>query len=127
MNSYEGLSITERFRLSRIARKAYKTVYGVIPEGYDVDHIDHNPLNNEIENLRLLTRSENLRNRRKFTMKESEVKSKYKGVYWCKKRKKWIAQLRYKSKTFYIGQFLCEISASEAFKDFVDIFDYGKQ
>jgi hypothetical protein len=36
-----------------------------IPEGYFIDHIDHNTQNNRIENLRLLTNADNLRHRRK--------------------------------------------------------------
>lgn len=34
---------------------------GEIPDGYDVDHIDNNQLNNDITNLQLLTHKENLR------------------------------------------------------------------
>lgn len=36
---------------------------GEIPAGYDIDHIDNNSLNNDISNLRLLTRKENLAKR----------------------------------------------------------------
>ena len=36
---------------------------GQIPEGYDVDHINNNPLDNSLENLQLLTRQENIRKR----------------------------------------------------------------
>ena len=38
---------------------------GSIPAGYDVDHIDNDSLNNDISNLQLLTRKENLAKRGK--------------------------------------------------------------
>lgn len=35
---------------------------GEIPDGYDIDHIDTNKLNNRIDNLRIVTRKENMGN-----------------------------------------------------------------
>lgn len=46
-------------------RAMWAWFYGEAPEGYIVDHIDNNYLNNTIENLQLLTPAENVRKGRK--------------------------------------------------------------
>ena len=48
-------------RLFGLHNVIYAWYKGELPLGYDVDHIDNNPLNNNIDNLQLLTRKENLR------------------------------------------------------------------
>ena len=45
-------------------RWIWTQVNGDIPNGYDVDHIDFNPSNNNIDNLQLVTRQQH-RDRRK--------------------------------------------------------------
>lgn len=47
-----------------------------IPESYVVDHIDNNPLNNQHLNLRIVSPSENSRNKKK----KENCTSKYIGV-----------------------------------------------
>ena len=37
---------------------------GEVPLGYDIDHVDNNPFNNNIDNLELVTHEENLKRRR---------------------------------------------------------------
>lgn len=64
--SIKGKSV----RLHRIIMKVLSK------PGAQIDHIDHNPLNNRRANLRICTASENRRNSRKF-----KGSSKYKGVY----------------------------------------------
>lgn len=60
--------------------------HGYLPE--QVDHIDHNGLNNKIENLRPSNNKDNARN---LPMQKSN-KSGYIGVNWHKSAKKWQAR-----------------------------------
>lgn len=57
------------------SRLVYAYFIGDIPENYDIDHIDNNPYNNKLNNLRLLTREENLRKR--FLDNEDNCKNQW--------------------------------------------------
>ena len=67
----------------------------------DIDHIDGNPLNNKIENLRTASHSENMRNAKM----RSDNKSGVKGVSWCKTKRKWKVQLWFGSRQQYLGRY----------------------
>lgn len=69
--------------------------------GQLVDHRDGNGLNNTRNNLRVATRKQNGANRRLGTNNQSG----YKGVYWLRKRGKWVAQINVDSKSYYLGVF----------------------
>lgn len=67
MNGYYWTSIAfkDKTKMScRINRLVYSNLIGEIPKGYQVDHIDRNRKNNYPNNLRLVTPSENNKNRR---------------------------------------------------------------
>lgn len=50
---------------------------GEIPEGYEVDHIDNDPSNNNLSNLQLLTHEENLKKKHRTNlMKEKMINRK---------------------------------------------------
>jgi HNH endonuclease/AP2 domain len=78
-----------------------------------VDHIDGNKLNNNIENLRETTATQNAQNRKIHKNNTSGVK----GVYF-NKYKKWVAQLKIDNKVTYLGSFddikLAENAVKEA-------------
>ena len=73
--------------------------YGHLPKF--IDHIDGNRSNNQIENLREATKSENGYNSKKSKANTSGVKN----VCWAKKQKKWQVQLQVKGKKKCFGQY----------------------
>jgi len=66
-----------------------------------IDHIDGDPTNNRIENLRLVTNAENGRNAKKSSRNKSGVT----GVYWYKASRKWHSQIRVDNKQIHLGYF----------------------
>ena len=72
------------------------------PKGYDVDHFNHNILDNRKSNFKIVTHQQNLFNTRS------------KGIYWDKSRKKWVAQIHYNYKRIYLGGYNTEEEAKEA-------------
>jgi len=81
------------------------------PDHLVVDHIDHNGLKNRKSNLRLATFMQNCQNQRRHSHKTS----KYKGVHWRKRGKKWAAAIRCNNKTHHLGYFKDEIEAARAY------------
>ena len=87
------------------------------PKGLEVDHINHNGLDNRRENLRIVTRSQNFMNREKF-VKSSSV---FKGVSLYKTNPKWVTNNKWrvciqKDKKFIsIGYFNTEVQAAMAY------------
>jgi hypothetical protein len=76
-----------------------------------VDHINHNPLDNRRQNLRLCTRQQNNFN----TIKRHSCISEYKGVTWCKTTNRWRAQISLNKKSINLGRFDNEIEAAKAY------------
>ena len=77
-----------------------------------VDHIDNNPLNNDLENLRWINKSGNSRN----IIKKKDCSSEYRGVSWHKIKKKWSASIRIDGKLKHLGYFTNEEEASEVYQ-----------
>jgi hypothetical protein len=91
---------------------AWWFVHGVIPHGLFVDHIDGDATNNAISNLRLVTHSENHRNRRIQSNNSSGVP----GVQM--RRGKWCARIKINGKEKYLGSFASKEQAIDARKKF---------
>ena len=83
---------------------------GAWPTG-EIDHIDGQKDNNVFSNLRIATRTENLRN----TRSRSTSTSQYLGVCWDTRNRKWLAQIVVCKKTKSLGRFRSEIDAAKAY------------
>jgi hypothetical protein len=78
------------------------------PKGFQVDHKNHNTLDNRKENLRKCTHQENCFNRRK----QSNCTTEFIGVSFCKDRQKYLAAVEYNGKTIRLGYYTNPIDAA---------------
>ncbi len=93
-------------------RLIWAMVYGAHPEGL-VDHINQNPKDNRLSNLRIATRSENAMNSKVRRTNRSGVK----GVHKMKGCERWVAQVAVKGGgPAYLGSFRTLEDAAEAVK-----------
>jgi hypothetical protein len=85
------------------------------PANMQIDHVNHDTLDNRRCNLRVCTNSENLMNRGKTKSNTSG----FKGVNREKrlKRKKYRARITANKKTFYLGNFDDPAQAGEAYQE----------
>jgi hypothetical protein len=79
-----------------------------------VDHIDGDGLNNQRSNLRICSRAENGRNRRKQRTRAATA-SRFKGVSWDITNKKWRARIVVGGKQRSLGNFKSEVDAAKAY------------
>lgn len=92
-------------------RLAWLITYGEFP-CVELDHINRIKSDNRICNLRLATKSENMKNK---GMRKDNT-SGFKGVCWNKKYKKWAATIKKDGKQFNIGLFNSREGAHEAYQ-----------
>lgn len=98
----------------RHMERMHRVILGDACNGFEVDHINCNRLDNRRCNLRIATRAENARNRRKINRPTS---SKYLGVRLAKGRKRYTARIHINGKELYLGQFDRETDAAKAYND----------
>lgn len=77
--------------------------------GILIDHVDRNGLNCQKNNLRHCSKSQNNANRR------SAGTSKYLGVSWKKRQKKWESNIRINGTPKHLGCFNEEVDAAKAY------------
>ena len=86
-----------------------------------VDHINHDGLDNRKSNLRVCTRSQNSMNR----LSTKNHTSSFKGVSWNNNDRRWRSQISHKKKKIYLGNYKTEIEAAIKYDEMAKIL-FGK-
>jgi hypothetical protein len=89
----------------------HRFILGITDMTMEVDHIYHDTLDNRKSQLRVVTSSQNNQNRHK----SKNCSSKYKGVCYVKRLKKWSGYITVDRKIKYLGLFLNEIDAAKEY------------
>jgi hypothetical protein len=104
------------YRYVNLSRKSYLVhrvawfmYYSVDPGSKQVDHVDGNPHNNSISNLRLASQGQNTQNSR------VRCRSGLKGAYF--EHGKYTARLKFNKTTLYLGRFDTAEEAHAAYMD----------
>lgn len=82
-------------------------------DGILTDHINHNGIDNQRNNIRPCTSRQNQQNRKPYKNKSS----KYKGVSWYKQTKKWKPSIKSEHGYRYLGYYKSEIEAARAYDE----------
>lgn len=94
-----------------VNRLVYQAFKGDLDDTMVIDHIDRNPSNNHVSNLRQVTHRENSANRN-----QEGTSSKYIGVSWIKKYQKWSSWIHRDGRNRFLGYFDCEEKAHHAYQ-----------
>jgi len=97
---YGYINIMIRGKNYKAHRLAFLMTYERWPIG-EIDHIDGNPSNNRIENLREVTAVQNCRNQKRHNDSTTGVT----GVSFDKARKKYVAYIYVNGKLVHLGRF----------------------
>jgi hypothetical protein len=108
VNGYHMVNLKKNFKQER------RYIHRLVAQAFidnpkckeHVDHIDGNRLNSNLDNLRWVTRSENMQNQRSV-----------KGYCWSKKAEKWQATICVDGKLIYLGYYDTEDEARQAYLD----------
>ena len=91
--------------------KMHRLIMKIVDPKIQIDHVDGDGLNNQKLNLRICTSQQNQRNRQKNKVSSS----KFKGIWWDKRVKKWQVSIQIGKKRKHLGYFHNEIEAAKAY------------
>jgi hypothetical protein len=104
-------------KLYKVHRLVWLYMYGEWPKN-NIDHIDHNPANNKISNLRDVSCLENNRNKRRNTNSSSGLL----GVGWHKRDECWVAHIEVSGIRHNLGYYKDKETALNARKQAEQIY-----
>jgi hypothetical protein len=117
VNGYKTIKISSKlnknYRLHRVNYYAHNQdwdIHNSCIKTNSIDHKDINPINNNIENLHVVTNQQNHFNRN------------CKGYYFNKSRQKWQAQIKKNGKVKHLGRFNTEEEARQAYLEAKKIY-----
>ena len=126
MNKYTGRILSEQKRsgyynvaiTNNDGKRKHMLIHRLVaiaflPNGENkkcVDHIDHNPENNHLSNLRWCSRSENQMNKSKQDNNTSGIT----GVHFDEESEKWIVRIQKRRKMYEIGRYKTLNQAKQA-------------
>lgn len=108
MDGFAGRTVTENGKRTTIYMHR---VVAKAPKGVCVCHLNGNKLDNRRENLLWEKGSARMHKRKKNVAHSS----KYRGVYWAKDKKTWIAEIKVNKKQLRLGYFQNEKEAAIAY------------
>lgn len=126
LDKFKWCKNNDGYVVGKINRKSYRIhryimiiILGIeLTHKQLVDHINNNKLDNTRDNLRVVTNSENSRNRQK----QKNASSKYIGVCFAKDKNKWQTNIQINGKSLY-AVYDNEIDAAWHYNLMVDKFD----
>lgn len=104
----------------KVHRVIWEMHNGPIPKGMQIDHLDHNRVNNLLSNFRLVDSRTNTRNQKKRVTNSSGVT----GVYWHKRDSIWYAAISDGTRLVSLGTFVDKQDAIDARKAAEKLYGY---
>lgn len=99
------------YQVQYVHRLIWIYAHGPIPASMSIDHINGDPTDNRLVNLRLATHLQNMRNVKRPTHNTSG----YKGVSWHRRDRRWRAQIKTGKVTKFLGNFTSKEEAASAY------------
>lgn len=112
---YEWLSraywrLSEGYPRRNADVRMHREILGLVPgDGMEGDHINGDRLDNRRTNLRVVTHAQNKQNLSSYRGSSS----RFRGVCWESRRRKWRAYMTVDGRRFELGQFASEEQAAQ--------------